>query len=134
VIEEKLEALRRCVKRIEDRRPDSVAALKSDLDRQDILVLNLTRAVQLSVDIAAHVLASSGAKAPETMGGTFDALEQAGLIDGDLSARMRRAVGFRNVAIHSYAEIDWAIVHSICTRDLDDFRRFAASVAAVLDR
>ena len=56
VIEEKLESLRRCLARIRQRRPDSAQALLNDADAQDILSLNLVRAVQLCVDIAAHRL------------------------------------------------------------------------------
>lgn len=44
----KLETLRHCIKRIEDKKPVDVNHLIQDPDLQDILVLNLTRAVQLS--------------------------------------------------------------------------------------
>jgi len=46
VIEEKLESLRRCLSRIEDKCPVNVAELEKDVDVQDIITLNLTRAVQ----------------------------------------------------------------------------------------
>lgn len=45
VLVEKLESLRRCIRRIEDKKPGNVDQLKQDIDLQDILVLNLTRAV-----------------------------------------------------------------------------------------
>lgn len=37
----------------------------------------------------------------------------------------RKAVGFRNLAVHSYDSIDWALVLSIATEHLDDFKAFA---------
>ena len=46
VIAEKLESLRRCVRRIEEKCPTEAAALANDLDIQDIITLNLTQAVQ----------------------------------------------------------------------------------------
>lgn len=55
ILAEKLEALRRCVHRVEARRTAAVAALEVDVDAQDILSLNLTRAVQLCVDVAGIV-------------------------------------------------------------------------------
>jgi len=58
LIEEKIESLRRCLSRIEEKCPSSVKELEADVDLQDIITLNLTRAVQLSVDIAAHWIAS----------------------------------------------------------------------------
>jgi len=54
LINQKLESLRRCVMRLEDRCPSNVEALQKDLDAQDILALNLTRAIQLCVDLASH--------------------------------------------------------------------------------
>jgi len=129
LIEEKLESLRRCLSRIEEKCPTSVAALEHDVDLQDIITLNLTRAVQLSVDIAAHWVASlKDIAAPGTMGGMFDALVQNRLIKEETGERMRASVGFRNIAVHNYESIDWRIVFAICTTHLTDFSDFAKSV------
>lgn len=128
VIERKLDSLRRCLDRVRERCPASAAALLADVDAQDILSLNLTRAVQLCVDLAAHMLVSAGRTTPDTMGGSFDALAQASIIPQELALNLRRAVGFRNLAVHNYDEIDWAIVFSIATRHLGDFETFARHV------
>jgi len=132
LIDQKLESLRRCIQRVESKLPDSVEALKEDLDAQDIVALNLTRAVQICVDIAAHWLADhSEALAPKTMGQTFEALSQAGFIEKELAERMKKAVGFRNVMVHSYDEIDWAIVYAIGHRHLDDFKVFTRAFSKI---
>ena len=52
ILADKLESLRRYVARVEARRAASVDELLRDPDRQDIVSLNLTRAVRLRVDIA----------------------------------------------------------------------------------
>lgn len=132
LIEEKLEALRRCVRRIEDKRPDSAEVLTNDPDLQDIIALNLTRAVQLCVDIAAHAIAEENVPPPGTMAQAFDALAALRILDPELAGRMKKAVGFRNIAVHNYQSIDWQIVHSLCHKQLDDFRRFAASISKLL--
>ena len=44
VIEHKLESLRRCLQRIQGKCPPTAQALSRDIDAQDILALNLTRA------------------------------------------------------------------------------------------
>lgn len=128
LIEEKLESLRRCVERVRERCPRDAEALANDPDAQDIVALNLIRAVQGSVDIAATLLADSKLPAPDTMGAAFDGLAELGAIEPELAARLKAAVGFRNIAVHSYQSIDWAIVHSLCTERLDDFRDLAAAV------
>ena len=129
VVAEKLESLRRCVQRIEDRRVQTAEALRADPDRQDVLSLNITRAVQLCVDLAAHVVSDTKQPAPQTMGETFDLLAAEGVISAALCKRMRGAVGFRNIAVHSYQAIDWDIVHAITHEGMDDFREFAAAIA-----
>mgnify|MGYP006311312065 CR=1 FL=1 len=129
---EKLESLRRCVLRVEERRAESVEQLEGDPDRQDILALNLTRAVQICVDLAVHVVSRTHQAVPSTMGEAFTELASLGVIDDDLAARMRAAVGFRNVAVHAYEQLDWAIVHAVSHEGLNDVRRFARAIDAHL--
>lgn len=128
VIEQKLESLRRALNRVESRCPATVELLIRDFDAQDILALNLTRAVQLSVDIGSHLIASTDYPAPKTMGEVFDVLFNAQVISESIRDRMKKSVGFRNLAIHNYEAINWAIVHAIATRHLDDFKAFAQAI------
>ena len=51
LIEQKLESLRRCLQRIQEKCPSSAEVLTRDIDLQDIVSINLTRAIQLCVDI-----------------------------------------------------------------------------------
>ena len=129
LIAEKLESLRRCVERIRTRCPDQASQLALDPDLQDIVSLNLTRAVQICVDVAAIVISESDLPAPDTMGGAFDALAELSVIDEALAGQMKAAVGFRNIAVHSYRRIDWEIVHRLCQDNVEDFRRFATEIA-----
>lgn len=133
ILSEKIEALRRCIERIETRRLETAEELRRDADRQDILSLNLTRAVQLCVDMAVHVLSDTEQPAPQTMGEAFDLLAEEGVISTSLAARMRSAVGFRNIAVHNYQAVDWDIVHAITHEGLEDFQSFARDMANLLD-
>ncbi|MBK6854417.1 MAG: DUF86 domain-containing protein [Burkholderiales bacterium] len=133
VLERKLESLRRCLARVRTRRPATLTELVADVDAQDVLVLNLSRAVQLCVDMAAHLLSELELPPPSTMGETFSRLAEAAMIDPELAQALRKAVGFRNLAVHNYDEIDWAIVFAISTSHLGDFEQFARQVAARLD-
>lgn len=133
IVERKLDSLQRCIERVASRRPPSVEALEADIDLQDILVLNLSRAVQICVDLATHLLSGLPVPPPDTMGAAFERLAEAGILGPELSLRMRKAVGFRNIAVHAYDAIDWEIVHAIATDRLQDFQAFAHTVAAQLD-
>ena len=105
LIEQKLESLRRSVRRVKEKCPENAAAIASNYDAQDILSLNISRAVQMCVDIGTHLIAGTEYASPVTMGQTFDILCDAGIISADLAARMKKAVGFRNIAIHNYESI-----------------------------
>ncbi len=133
ILRAKLESLARCVKRIEGRRPDSAAALAGDLDAQDIISLNLERAVQLCVDAGSHLLLDYDIPSPDSMAGVFLALGKLELLSGPLAERMAKAAGFRNIAVHEYQQVDWNIVYAIVTTRLGDFREFASAVRARLD-
>jgi uncharacterized protein YutE (UPF0331/DUF86 family) len=108
----KLSSLKRCVDRIEIKTPSTPAQLLADVDSQDIIALNLQRAVQLCVDIASHIVADLNVRPPMTMAESFDCLHQAGILSPGLLNRMKKSVGFRNIAVHDYFAIDW----NICTR------------------
>ena len=132
VVTEKLESLRRCIRRVEEKCPAKLEDLVSDPDLQDILVLNLTRAVQLCVDIGSHIISNSEQVAPQTMGEIFPALAQSGFISNTTSDKLRKAVGFRNIAVHNYQTISWEVVHAVSTHSLEDFKSFAKDVSQLL--
>lgn len=128
VIRSKLASLQRCIDRIRTVCPQTLRELQEDVDAQDILTLNLSRAVQLSVDISSHILSSTQLPAPQTMGESFAAMETLGVIDADLATDLKKSVGFRNIAVHNYEAINWAVVYSIVTERLGDFTAFAKAI------
>ena len=134
VILVKIESLERCVARIREKTPADAANLAADLDRQDIIILNLERAVQLCVDIAAHVLAEMNTRPPQTMSESFIRLSDSGVISREIAERLQKSVGFRNIAVLEYQIIDWDVVFAIVTMHLDDFRRFAKEIIDWLEK
>ena len=128
VVDQKLESLRRCLLRLETKCPLDPSILVADVDLQDIISLNLSRAVQICVDIGAHIIAGLEIPPPGTMGETFDLLAQEGVLSKELATNLKKAVGFRNIAIHNYETINWHIVYSIVKNHLEDFNAFAKIV------
>jgi uncharacterized protein YutE (UPF0331/DUF86 family) len=122
------------LRRIETKCPTDAATLIADLDLQDIVSLNLSRAVQISVDIGAHLIAGMEVPPPDTMGQTFDLLAQEGVLNSELASSLKKAVGFRNIAVHNYENINWEIVHSIVKYHLADFSAFAKVVVTKLGK
>ena len=129
----KLESLERCIRRIEDKAPTTLQDLENDPDIQDIIVLNLERAVQQCVDLGLHILSTSGERSPRSMAQTFEILGNSGFLTQSLANRLAGAVGFRNIAVHEYESLSWPIVFSIIQKGLSDFRLFASAVLVSLE-
>lgn len=128
VILEKLDSLQRCVARIRQKTPASASILIADPDIQDIVALNLERAIQTCVDVAARILAQANVPPPDAMAAGFDELCRLGVLPEALADRMKKAVGFRNIAVHAYRQIDWNVVYILITTRLADFSEFASAI------
>ena len=120
VILEKFKNIDRCLARIRQKVGGDPARLE-DLDSQEICVLNLQRATQLAIDVAALVIKERGLELPETLRGTFEILGKEGIISPDLAAKLARMVGFRNIVVHDYSRLDVAVLKAVVERHLDDF-------------
>ena len=80
-------------------------------------------AIEAGVDVAQHVCASQGWGPPWDNGDAIRLLGFHGVLPVDLADRLRRAVGFRNVLVHDYVDVDDGIVLERLANlaDLDDF-------------
>ncbi|MCD8536989.1 MAG: DUF86 domain-containing protein [Burkholderiaceae bacterium] len=128
VVRSKLASLQRCIHRIRTTCPKTIVELEENIDAQDIVTLNLSRAVQISVDISSHILATAQLPAPQTMGESFAYMQKLGVLDAELATHLRKSVGFRNIAVHNYEAINWEVVYSIVTERLENFNAFAEAV------
>ena len=128
VIKTKLESLRRCLDRIESKKPITLEGLLQDIDTQDILALNLERSVQFCADIANHIVSSLDDAPAMSMAESFERLSAKEIIPLELARNLRRAVGFRNLSVHAYDKIDWQLVWNILEGDLMDLVRYLECV------
>ena len=132
LVTSKLESLARCVHRLQSKTPGSLETLREDVDAQDIMAVNLERAVQICVDIALHWIAGhSQLPVPETMAEAFQVLASQGAISEPVARDLISAVGFRNLSVHAYDKINWEIVWKIVTQHLGVFPNFAAEVSHI---
>ena len=64
--------------------------------------------------------------------GCFAALEKAGLIGDELTARLRQMARFQNLLVHVYWHLDDNQVHEVLQRDVNDLAEFSAIIAALV--
>lgn len=88
----------------------------------------LQLAIQICIDIGAHLIAEEGLDAPSDYRGVFRSLEAAQIVDAGLAARLGEAAGLRNLLVHGYADLDDSMVWQSLGR-LDDLRAFALVAA-----
>jgi uncharacterized protein YutE (UPF0331/DUF86 family) len=89
-------------------------------------------AAQTCIDLANHVIASEGWRAPRDFGDSFTVLREHGVIDDALAGRLRRLAGLRNRLVHVYDEIDDARVHEALAAGLPDLDAFATALARLV--
>lgn len=128
VLHQKIESLRNCIERIESKKPFAADDLRKDFDLQDIISINLERAVQVCVDLASHLLAESGGRTPTTMAESFVLLAEEKKISTEVARALVKSVGLRNLLVHEYSKIDWDIVAKVANDHLDTFRNFAKEI------
>jgi len=93
----------------------------------------LQTTVQALLDAGAHVLSGRFKEAPKEYGDIVPRLVAHGVLDDALGQRLVGIAGFRNVLVHEYAAVDFALLHEKLGR-LDDLEAFAAALDAWLCR
>jgi uncharacterized protein YutE (UPF0331/DUF86 family) len=85
-------------------------------------------AIEACVDAAQHICASEGWGPPSDNGHALTLLGEHGVLPAELARRVRQAVGFRNVLVHEYIQVDDDIVLA-WLRDPADVADFVNAVA-----
>ena len=124
VIINKYESVKRCLKRIEEEYENNPKNLV-DYRRMDSIVLNLQRACETVTDIAMYVVSTRKLGIPQTKKEAFELLKKENLISSDVCDNMKNMIGFRNIAIHDYKQIDEEILQDVIENHLTDLIEFA---------
>ncbi|KHF26793.1 MULTISPECIES: type VII toxin-antitoxin system HepT family RNase toxin [Anoxybacillus] len=127
VILNKVSVVERCLKRIQEEYENNPKHLEN-YTKQDSIVLNLQRACEASIDLAMHIVAQKKLGLPQTSRDAFTLLEQHGIISPSLSQKMKAMVGFRNIAVHDYQELNLTILQKILDSHLTDFTEFTKAI------
>lgn len=90
-------------------------------------------AIEACVDVAQHICAAAGWGPPADNGDAVALLGRHGLLSADVTASMRKAVGFRNVLVHEYVAVrDDVVVNRLA--DLADLEAFVRAITAYAER
>jgi uncharacterized protein YutE (UPF0331/DUF86 family) len=126
LLRRKLAELGEYVTQVSEYRDLTVERYRGDWKTQRIVERTLQIAIEACLDVASHVVADRGLRAPSTYAETFEILVNARLMSPGLGRVMIEMTGFRNIVVHEYTRIDAEVVIRILRKNLDDFRRFEA--------
>jgi uncharacterized protein YutE (UPF0331/DUF86 family) len=106
-------------------------ALLADEVRLGFVKYTFVTLIEGCIDAAHHIVASERLATPETNAEAMIALARHGLLDRELAQVLARAVGFRNVLVHRYADVDDGEVTAQLGR-LGDLAAFTSALAGLL--
>lgn len=126
VLRNKCAIIERCIRRMHEEYASCPTL--DNFTHVDAIVLNMERACQATIDLGMHIVAARSLGIPQSSAQTFDLLCHAGLISAELAGSLKRMVGFRNIAIHDYQELDQAVLFFILRQGYQDLIRFCAEL------
>jgi len=121
VVLNKIQTIERCLNRIREEYVGYEESFDENFTKQDSIILNLERASQATLDIATHIVKVNNLGLPNTSRELFDLLLKAKIIGKDSCKQMQGMVGFRNIAVHDYQNLNIEIVIAIVENHLGDF-------------
>lgn len=133
VLAQKVTSLQRCVARAREARAEAGANFRTSYNLQDAAVLNVIRACDTAIDLANMLIRRRRLGIPNESRESFAILSREKAIPVDLGDRLQKMVGFRNIAVHQYRDLDIDIVEAVIARELDDLLGFAQMILDHMD-
>lgn len=133
VCAQKTASLQRCVSRARQELATAGSAFAASYTAQDAAILNVIRACETSIDLANMLIRRRRLGIPSETRESFGILVREGLLSPELGERLKKMVGFRNLAVHRYRELDMDIVAAVIRDGLDDLLAFAETVRPLLE-
>jgi uncharacterized protein YutE (UPF0331/DUF86 family) len=117
----KKESLERCIHQIREyyQTPSSKPFL-DDYMKQDAIASNLQRACEICIDLANMTIRKKKLGNPKESRESFLILEKEKIISAQLSKNLCAMVGFRNILVHEYQEMELAIMEDVIQNHLDE--------------
>ncbi len=75
-----------------------------------------------------HLIRREKLGVPQSARDVFTLLAQGGWIDAALADKLKRMVGFRNIAVHGYQALQLPILISIIETHLDEFLEYSQAL------
>jgi uncharacterized protein YutE (UPF0331/DUF86 family) len=125
VLLNKAATIERCVARVREEYAAAGDGFATNFSRQDAAVLNIQRACEAALDMGQHVVRRDKLGLAQSARDVFDLLATATYINTELAQKLKKMVGFRNIAVHDYLSLLLPITVNVITQHLQEFLHFS---------
>jgi len=129
VVLNKKESIERCIRQIRNyyQLPSEFDFVEDHL-RQDAIAINMQRACEQIIDLANHLVKTCKLEIPKDSRDSFHLLIDHQIIPKSLGDHMIKMIGFRNVLVHQYQQLDLGLMVDVIENHLDDLLLFTEHV------
>jgi uncharacterized protein YutE (UPF0331/DUF86 family) len=92
----------------------------------------LQLAIETTTDIGNHIISSLGLGEVNWYSDIAGIIEEKGYINSELRERWIKMIGFRNILVHDYLEVDRKIVYDVLLNRLNDLEDLKKAFATFL--
>jgi len=129
IVLNKKESIERCIRQIRLYYKLPVETpFEEDYLRQDAIAANLQRVCEQCIDLANHTVRARKLGLPKESRESFRLLAESDIISRDLSNRLERMVGFRNILVHQYQQLDILVMKDVVENRLEDILLFVDTI------
>ncbi len=130
IIIEKKARMERYIKQVKTYYSEpSRLTFEEDFLKQDAIAINLQRVCELAIDIVNVAIKEKKLGLPSSSRESFILLFEAGLIDKKSADKLCKMVGFRNVLVHAYQDLDLKLMKKLIEENLlEDLVVFSAEI------
>lgn len=99
-----------------------------NIELQHIVERAFHQAIQACIDIGARIISLKNLRPPRSYHEIFDILSGENVIPKELSIKMKKLVGFRNILVHEYHKIKHEEVYRHLQESLGIIKEFIESI------
>jgi uncharacterized protein YutE (UPF0331/DUF86 family) len=126
LVAKKLAFIETCVRELRElAQPERI---EQDLREERFVAHTLQVAIQAALDVASHIVSDERLGEPATNRQLFELLAINGWVPPTLTQYLARMVGFRNILVHGYEEVDKAIVRDVVENRLNDLLAYVHAI------
>ena len=124
VIENKISSIKKCLKILERYQRCSVQEIEKNVDIRGAVERYFYLVSQATIDLAGAIISFKNLRKPATMSEGFYILNGENIIPNELTEKLVKMMGFRNIIAYDYEKINYDIVYDILHQRLKDIEDF----------